>query len=150
MTSISMQKTDLNEELFDHIIHMARLIKREIVAIPHADAFTLLQLEILVYLYKGKKTKSVDIAKHFLITKPTTSVHLTKLEQSGIVARVQDQKDKRVDWISLTTKGERLLSEGMKQKRISVNKFLTLISEEEKKQLLTIVKNLIKTLENNL
>jgi DNA-binding MarR family transcriptional regulator len=145
-----MQRTNLNEELFDAIIRMSRLIKREIVSMPHASKFTLLQLEILMYLYKGKKTKSVEIAKYFHVTKSTISNHLEHLEKSKLIKRLQDGQDRRIDWISLTAKGKTLLGKGLKQKQANINNFLTLISDSEKKQLLTIVNNLVKTLENKI
>jgi len=145
-----MQKTKLNEELFDIMINVARIIKHRVVPVSYAGQLTLLQLEILIYLFQEKKIKSVDMAKHFCVTKPTISIHLERLERSKLIKRFQNEKDRRSEWISLTAKGKNLLNKYIKQRRDKINQLLTFISETEKKQLLTIIKNLAATLENKL
>ena len=50
-----MQKTKLNEELFDIMINVARIIKHRVVPVSYAGQLTLLQLEILIYLFQEKK-----------------------------------------------------------------------------------------------
>jgi DNA-binding MarR family transcriptional regulator len=145
-----MQKTKLNEELFDIMINVARIIKHRVVPVSYAGQLTLLQLEILIYLFQEKKIKSVDMAKHFCVTKPTISIHLERLERLKLIKRFQNEKDRRSEWISLTAKGKNLLNKYIKQRRDKINQLLTFISETEKKQLLTIIKNLAATLENKL
>ena len=90
------------------------------------------------------------MAKHFCVTKPTISIHLERLERSKLIKRFQNEKDRRSEWISLTAKGKNLLNKYIKQRRDKINQLLTFISETEKKQLLTIIKNLAATLENKL
>jgi len=145
-----MQKTKLNEELFDIMINVARIIKHRVIPVSYAGQLTLLQLEILIYLFQEKKIKSVDMAKHFCVTKPTISIHLERLERLKLIKRFQNEKDRRSEWISLTAKGKNLLNKYIKQRRDKINQLLTFISETEKKQLLTIIKNLAATLENKL
>jgi DNA-binding MarR family transcriptional regulator len=119
-----MEKNKLNEELFDIIVKVARTIKRKIIFIPHADKFTILQIEVLKYLYQQKKTRNVDLAKYFQVTKSTASINLERLEKLKLIKYKQVKKDRRVNWISITPKGRSMLNKYLRKKQANINKLL--------------------------
>jgi DNA-binding MarR family transcriptional regulator len=49
-----------------------------------------------------------ELAKHLKVTKPTATVAIEKLEQSGYVTKVPSVEDRRVSYVHLTSKGLRI------------------------------------------
>lgn len=137
----------MNEQLIDAILKISRWARHEMMTSPKVVQLTMLQLEILTCLKQHKKAQGKEIAQHFHIAKSTVSTHIDKLQQLKLIQRLSDSRDRRVDWITLTAKGKRLLNEGIKRKNKKMNKFLTYISTNDKRQLLKIMTRLINKLE---
>ena len=69
--------------------------------------FSIRQITIFLNLYEGTVTGSVkDFAKKLNLAKPVISRALDRLENLGLLKRIQSQEDRRIIIISRTRKGE--------------------------------------------
>lgn len=55
-----------------------------------------------------------DLAKHLKIKPATLTLRLQKLENRGFIERVSDENDKRMQYVTITNQGQKVLNEGMK------------------------------------
>ncbi|WP_416829371.1 MarR family winged helix-turn-helix transcriptional regulator [Ectobacillus polymachus] len=63
---------------------------------------------ILVALYEKQKVTMKELAERIKRTKPTVTVLVNKLVDSGYIKKEKDPQDNRVTYISLTEKGKDL------------------------------------------
>ena len=63
--------------------------------------------------------------------------------------RKNDTKDRRIVKINLTKQGEKLMHDAMRQRRNKINKLLSYLSQEDKKHLFRILKNVMEKAEND-
>lgn len=59
-----------------------------------------------------------DLAAAEQVSRPTISRTLAELERDGLITRVEDETDGRVQWIEATARGRRLLEQG-RARRVS-------------------------------
>lgn len=100
-------------------------------------------LEML--LHKGEQPVQ-KIAEKILVTSGTITYVIDKLQQKELVYRKKCEKDKRIFYICLTTKGEEVISEIFKEHKKFLEELFSGIDEDLKKE---IVSNLI-TLTNSI
>lgn len=95
-------------------------------------------LELL--LHKGDQPVQ-KIAEKILVTSGTMTYVIDKLQKNGLVSRRRCEKDKRITYISLTNKGQVLISEIFPKHKIFLEELFGKLSEESKVEL---VKGLIE------
>jgi MarR family 2-MHQ and catechol resistance regulon transcriptional repressor len=100
-------------------------------------------LEML--LHKGEQPVQ-KIAEKILVTSGTITYVIDKLQQKELVYRKKCEKDKRIFYICLTTKGKEMISEIFKEHKKFLEELFSGIDEDLKKE---IVSNLI-TLTNSI
>jgi len=88
-----------------------------------------------------------QIANELYIKLPTASSLVDRLIEGKYVKRIDDKSDRRIIKIDLTEKGKQILITTMKAKMKKVKFILDKLSAEEKKSLISIMKNLHKKLE---
>ena len=74
----------------------------------------LVQLDLLMNLYRHPGISQHDLARKLLVGRSNITKLLPQLEQQGLLAREPDTKDKRVMRLTLTAAGEVLLKEALK------------------------------------
>jgi DNA-binding MarR family transcriptional regulator len=105
---------------------------------------TLSQVEILNFIgFSGKKTMK-DIADYLKITPPSTTVMIEEMEEKGLVKRMNDEKDRRVIFITLTKKTKRAFTSIYKQKELIFKEMISGLNKKDQKTLERIIKILIK------
>lgn len=121
---------------------------RKYVAHPAsvAEEPSMLQLQALINMSHGAITMS-QIANELYIKLPTASSLIDRLIETKYVKRIDDKSDRRIIKIDLTKKGRQILTTTMKAKTKKVKFILDKLSAEEKKSLISIMKNLHKKLE---
>jgi DNA-binding MarR family transcriptional regulator len=72
------------------------------IDIPHAQLFVMNML-----VHQGP-CRTSDIVKELQVSAPTVTGILDRLEKSGYVRRVEDQKDRRAVMIELTAEGKKI------------------------------------------
>lgn len=145
-----MEKKQINEQLMNAIFRINRMMKRGMSKSSKVAQLTFIQIEILMCLKQHKKIKGSEVAHYFDVSKSTSSIHLDKLEQLKLIFREADKNDRRIDWLALTVKGNKLLDEGLKDRNIRVSKLLNYIAQKDKQKLLTIITRLLEKLEESI
>ena len=72
------------------------------------------RLIILVLLQEYQELSLQEIAKHLGITKASTTTLISSLFNKKLISKRNDQKDKRITLVSLTSAGTVLLTETLK------------------------------------
>ncbi|MBQ7185512.1 MAG: winged helix-turn-helix transcriptional regulator [Alphaproteobacteria bacterium] len=72
------------------------------------DEYSRQQVQFLVRLYLGGKTRLKDIAAREFVPTPNLCTAFRKLERDGLVLRVVDESDRRNTWYSVTDAGARV------------------------------------------
>jgi MarR family transcriptional regulator, organic hydroperoxide resistance regulator len=132
----------INDQLTEMIFAFSRLMKEGMAFNCETSQLTVLQLQSLIFIKKEGTVTMGNIADKFKVSLPTATVFSDKLVNMGIVKRARSESDRRIVNISLTAKGENLFKKAMKQRHQKINKVLSYLSLEDKKQLLSILKNL--------
>lgn len=90
-----------------------------------------IRFKYLKEIYKRKEVTLTELADHFSISKPTVNEVITHLVSNGIVTKRKSEKDKRINYLSLTEIGEVLASTNILESRRAVEKMFDTLSEDE-------------------
>ncbi len=109
---------------------------------------TTAQCDLLGFLHdnEGKEVNPVDIEKRFNLKRPTVTGLLKRLEEKGFIKLVPSVKDNRYKQIILTDKAQGQHQEmlaGLKEMEAQLYQG---ISEEEKKELVSILNKMLKNM----
>jgi DNA-binding MarR family transcriptional regulator len=69
---------------------------------------TMSQLRVLVLIRRWGRQTGRDLARRLHVTPGTLVPLIDRLEEQGYVRRVPDREDRRLTWVELTPKAERL------------------------------------------
>ncbi len=105
------------------------------------------RLIILVLLQEYQELSLQEIAKHLGITKASTTTLISSLFNKKLISKRNDQKDKRITLVSLTSAGTDLLTETLKQHSLWIEKITNNLSDNDvaifKKVLSQIYENVL-------
>ncbi|MCL4374822.1 MarR family transcriptional regulator [Patescibacteria group bacterium] len=141
------KENQLNRQLLDAIFRISRIVRQEMSLSSRVARLSLLQLEILIYLHRVKQAFPQALAEYFHVNKSTASVHLNHLARLHLIKRVRQTRDRRAILVSLSAKGKKLVSEGLRDKNKRTNRLLALIGIREKQLLFKVIVNLLHQLE---
>lgn len=136
-----------NSQLVEKMFTFSRLMKGYMQYNTGFMHLTLLQLQTLLFLHDNPQVQMRDIATHFSIEMPTATTLITKLVKEELVARRQDEEDRRLVRIVLTEKGKKLLEDAMRERNQKITLLLSSLSQSEQNHLLEIISHLIATME---
>ena len=107
------------------------------------------QYNILRILYgEGDRLPSLEIASRMVTVVPAITGLVDKLEKKGLVKRERCQDDRRVWYVKLTNKGEKLIKE-MREPNTAMHKRLAgHMTKKEAQQLLVLLEKARKSTEN--
>lgn len=109
-------------------------VMRQITAMPEFGKLTMREYDVLFNLRNcpGGKSRLVDLNKHLLISQPSLSRMVTRLEEQGLVVREPDPDDQRATQLSLTAKGRKLQQQIGREHVKHLHQLLgTALSEDE-------------------
>ena len=138
---------ELNREIIDSMSKVMRTMKHSISINQRHPQVTMHQFEALWCIKKSKHAHMSEIAQHFSTTMPTATSLVDKLIASKLARRKNDNTDRRIVKISLTGRGEKMLSEVATQRENKINKLLSYLSEKDKRDLLRILQTIDKKAE---
>jgi DNA-binding MarR family transcriptional regulator len=84
-----------------------------------------------------------EIGDHLGVSSAAASQMLERLVQQDLVKRTEDPDDRRVKRIELTTKGKRILEEGLRIRQTWLRDVAQTLTEDEKKTVSAAMKILI-------
>lgn len=134
--------------IVEAIFALSRLMKEQISTDLKIIHLSILQLQALAFLHLHQDVSMSEIATYFKIELPSATSLVNKLVEMKLAVRNEDKKDRRLVRIALTTQGQNLLEEGMKCRTKRIEKMISYLSDTDKKDLLRILQNIIKTVEN--
>lgn len=88
--------------------------------------------------------RQVDIERRFSMTNPTVTGLVKNLEKKGLVSRIPNPEDARSKVIVLTDKTRNMQNELLKAGKSAEDEFTKNLSADEKKQLKTLLKKLLR------
>jgi len=115
--------------------------KREYKTIKEGG-LTVSQFAVLEILYHKGDLRVCEIMEKILATGGNMTVVIDNLVKENLVKRCSDPKDRRVNLISITEKGRNLISEIFPKHLENINDIFSILTSEEKKNLIKLVKKL--------
>jgi len=142
-------KDELNNQIVETMFMVFRSMKDTMCFSSKSSHLTMIQLEALIFLSKNNDAQMKDFADYFSITMPTATSLVDKLIAIKLAERKNYSKDRRIVKISITRAGKKLLDEAMKQRENKINKMLTFLSKNDKKDLLRILSKVLEETSKN-
>ena len=133
---------DITFKLIETFFQVSRLIKEGMSCDGEFSSLSPLQFHALMFLHQSKEVSMSAIAEHFRIELPSATSLVATLCDNGLAQRQTSSDDRRLVLISLTKKGEILLEETKKIHRVKLEKNLSLFTDQEKLNLLTLLQSL--------
>ena len=103
------------------------------------------QYKVLKYLYaqESRTARVVDLEREFSMTHPTTLGLLEQLEKRGFTKRIENPNDARGRLVALTEKADAMQSKVEELGDDVEDKLTMRLTEDEKKELIYLLKKLI-------
>lgn len=115
--------------------------KRETKTIKEAGV-TVSQFAVLELLYHKGDMRVCEITEKVLSTSGNMTVVIENLAKDGLVKRSIDPNDRRVNLISLTEKGKKLIADNFLNHSENINNIFNVLSDSEKENLIKLLKKL--------
>ncbi|MCL2548721.1 MAG: MarR family transcriptional regulator [Symbiobacteriaceae bacterium] len=148
-----LDEDDLVSELmkFSHAYGM--VMRPQPSVHPESNSFPHRSFFLLGFLhrqeYEGSDPVSQSgIASELRLAAPTVTLMLNDLENSGLVERTRDSKDRRIVRVRLTPKGDETLQEQIKLHRQRVEKLLQCFGEDNASQLIALLRRMVNCANN--
>jgi len=145
-----MQK-ELGQIMAENLRIMERLSGRLHTNSTLLKQYSKQQMSVLIRVYLSGKSKLKDIAAREYISTANLCIMFRKLEQSGLVLRVVDEKDRRDTWYSVTTYGKNIAEKFLQDFLLSIENLFEHLSKDDEKLLINATKTingLLKKVEN--
>lgn len=139
-----MQK-DIDSQLFELMFELSRNLKEKMLQMNQICNITMPQYMALSFIASRKTVQMKDIANHFAVEMPTATSLLNKLARQSLIERINDNNDRRIVKVKLSTKGESLLLEARKIKEERMKNMLSYLSMEQKNEMRGILTTLVGT-----
>jgi len=126
--------------------HMARLFARHLDAGIRPLGLSLGAFPALLHLWEKDGLTQKELVERLHIEQPTMANTLARMERDGLLRRVKDEADARIQRIWLTEKGRAMEREATRA-ALAVNaRALDDLSEVERAQFLNLMRRVILTL----
>ncbi len=108
---------------------------------------TMLQMQALTFLAGQPKTKMSEIASHLQTSFSSATQIIERMVQAGFITRVNDDNDRRVVQLSVTSAGVNQLKELKKAKKEQMKKLLAKVDANDMKELIRIQEKMLQSLQ---
>jgi DNA-binding MarR family transcriptional regulator len=125
---------------------MAEVFKRSVSATFRKYKLSFPQYNVLRVLdaSKGGQSRITNVSRIMLVPGANMTGIAKRLEKSGFLTRTSDPSDERVTLLNITPKGKAMLAKIEKERDQHMHGMLKGFSAQEKQELLSKVKRLIK------
>jgi len=146
MENSSNKKTS-NKEIIGQLITFA--IKHRKIMQNYLDKTGVYQAQhrLLMTIAHNPNTSQIELAKSMDVSPATIAVSLKKLEKEGYINRQKDKDDNRLNNITITEKGNRVVEQSRQIFKLSDEKVLEGFTEDEKYTLFVLLKKVNANLE---
>lgn len=101
-------------ELIQKYISITRMYRGIIERRLSATGVYRSQHQILMYVADNPHVSQIELARMYGVSGATVAVSLKKLEKGGYIIRKADERDSRLNHISITDKGRNVVEESVK------------------------------------
>lgn len=89
------------------------------------------QMFVLHMINQFEKCNLTQLAEKMEVKPSAITVMIDRLEKAGYVERIQDETDRRVILVELTSLGERILDKAIQERSHAIKKYLSRLNEDE-------------------
>ncbi|MGO2619716.1 MAG: MarR family winged helix-turn-helix transcriptional regulator [Glutamicibacter ardleyensis] len=106
-TSKTQATLKVTTDAWEALFRAQVAVMRKITTMPEFAKLSLREYDVLFNLRHApeNETRLVDLNKHLLISQPSLSRMITRLEERGLVSRCTDPSDQRASRLKLTEAG---------------------------------------------
>lgn len=130
---------NINEKLTDELLLFFNGFSSWESSIIRSSDLTVAEAHAIEVLGQHGRMNMKSLAQRLGVTTGTTTVTVDKLEKKDYACREATREDRRVTLISLTEKGKKAFEEHHKFHHHLTEQMLSVLSEDEINQLLTIL-----------
>jgi len=143
-----MKTTHTKSGLSD-LLSIFRIFRKNILETIKKEGFghdlTFSQVEVLNFIGPAGKETMKNIADYLRVTPPSATEIVTEMEKRGLVKRMDDKKDRRIVFITLTDAAKKLSISLCKRKESIFKKMLSKLSKKDRANFERIIRILITT-----
>jgi MarR family transcriptional regulator, 2-MHQ and catechol-resistance regulon repressor len=136
------QLSDLNLKTLIALTRATQDVQRREQRTIKEGGLTVSQFAVLEILYHKGDLRISEIIEKALSTGGNMTVVIDNLVKEDLVKRCNDPKDRRVNLISITDKGRKLVSDIFPKHVENINEVFSTLTEEEKGHLISLLKKL--------
>lgn len=142
---------DIDAIIQDNMYRYKRMNERKLEKIMQKYDLRKIDVEILIYLRncKGRDTAK-DIAATGMFTKGHISQSVRRMKETGYLNIMTDEKDMRVQHLSLTKKADRVLKDMLSVKREIEQCVFAGVTEEEQRMMQTVLQKMCDNISREL
>ncbi|MFT8313818.1 MAG: MarR family transcriptional regulator [Clostridium sp.] len=134
--------SDLNLKSLIALSRTAQNVRKREQRTIKEGGLTVSQFAVLEILYHKGDLRVCEIIEKSLSTGGNMTVVIDNLAKEDLVRRCIDPKDRRVNLISITEKGRKIVSDIFPKHLENINEIFSVLTAEEKKNLINLLKKL--------
>lgn len=142
-----MNKQLYIDQLFNTMGQLRKLLETQTQESHEEKSATIMQYSALVFLKRNKSATVGEVAFHLKLSKSSATQLIERLAKASLVGRVNDQDDRRIVRIAITSAGEQQIVFLKKKFMEKMGRIISKIPDEDLKQLIRIHTNLIETIQ---
>jgi DNA-binding MarR family transcriptional regulator len=133
------------EKVISLVFTTGRLMREKNEGRHKMDPNTVLQMETLRYVEDKGVPAMKDVARYLSIAPPSATSLIEHLVKTGLLQRIDDEKDRRITRLSITPRGHAALIRSRAQVHEHMKKILGRLDSNERSHLIHILEKLSKT-----
>ena|SRR3989338_8854986 len=120
----------------------SRLIREHTRPRERINPMSVLRLEALAYVADHPQVSMRAIAESLAIAPPSATVIVNELVRTGHLKRLHDGRDRRIVRLTMTPRGKRILSQGMRALGVRLRHVFARLDHSEQQNLIRILEKL--------
>ncbi len=142
-----MSKQQYIDQLFNTMGQLRKLLETQTQESHEEKSATIMQYSALMFLKSNKSATVGELASQLKLSKSSATQLIERLVKASWVDRINDQDDRRIVRIAITSAGEQRIVDLKKRFMEKMGKILSKIPDEDLKELIRIHTNLIETIQ---
>ena len=134
----------LTNDLISLIFNTGQVLKEKARSKTEFKECSFLHIQILHYIKDRKITNMKDLANYLHITPPSTTSLINSLVAKGFVSRLNDEADRRLIQLKITSSGLELLKGNLKRVTDTMKENINKLNASEKKDFINILNKISK------
>lgn len=134
---------NINQHIKKFIFEIYRHLRKDCL-LKTKNKLTIFQVHILSFIRENKMSTVKIISQTFGISLPAATITIDKLIKDKLIKKQASLKDRRINYLSLTKKGEKTIIKIEEKKDETIEKLLNKLNNIEKQTLLNLLIKITK------